>query len=145
MGTVYKARDRKLDDIVALKMLNPAMIADPDYLERMKSEIRLAPKPNPPHVLPAPQVVGGLGALLMLFGGRARTAPIKLLIARRRPPPGRPGAPVLPPGVWRAAPPRPPGDPPHQNPPKHTTPSRGPSPGWGPSGAPAANAARQPT
>lgn len=51
MGTVYKARDRKLDDIVALKMLNPAMIADPDYLERMKSEIRLARKITHPNVL----------------------------------------------------------------------------------------------
>lgn len=51
MGTVYKARDRKLDDIVALKMLDPAMTADPDYLERMKSEIRLARKITHPNVL----------------------------------------------------------------------------------------------
>ncbi len=51
MGMVYKARDRKLGDVVALKMLSPALLTDPDYLERMKSEIRLARKITHPNVL----------------------------------------------------------------------------------------------
>jgi eukaryotic-like serine/threonine-protein kinase len=42
MGSVYRARDRKLDDVVALKLLKPALAEDPEYLDRMKSEIRLA-------------------------------------------------------------------------------------------------------
>ncbi|AKS42581.1 protein kinase domain-containing protein [Wenzhouxiangella marina] len=51
MGTVYKARDRKLDDVVALKMLSPALAADPANLERMKAEIRLARRITHPSVL----------------------------------------------------------------------------------------------
>ncbi len=42
MGSVYRARDHKLDDVVALKLLKPALAEDSEYLERMKSEIRLA-------------------------------------------------------------------------------------------------------
>ena len=42
MGSVYRARDHKLDDVVALKLLKPSLADDPEYLERMKSEIRLA-------------------------------------------------------------------------------------------------------
>jgi len=51
MGTVFKARDRKLDDIVALKMLPAAVLADAENLERMKSEIRIARKITHPNVL----------------------------------------------------------------------------------------------
>jgi eukaryotic-like serine/threonine-protein kinase len=51
MGTVFRARDRKLDDVVALKMINPDMTRDPDHLERMKSEIRLARRITHPNVL----------------------------------------------------------------------------------------------
>lgn len=42
MGSVYRAYDHQLDDVVALKLLKPALAQDPDYLDRMKSEIRLA-------------------------------------------------------------------------------------------------------
>ncbi|TVQ41594.1 MAG: HAMP domain-containing protein [Wenzhouxiangella sp.] len=51
MGTVFKARDRKLDDIVALKVLQPGLLSDPDFLERTKSEIRLARRITHPNVL----------------------------------------------------------------------------------------------
>ena len=51
MGMVFKARDRKLDDVIALKMLSPAVLADPDNLERMKTEIRIARKITHPNVL----------------------------------------------------------------------------------------------
>jgi len=43
MGIVYRARDRKLDEVVALKVLRPDMVAkDPSILERFKQEIKLA-------------------------------------------------------------------------------------------------------
>jgi HAMP domain-containing protein len=43
MGLVYKARDRDLDDVVALKLVRPELIAmDPTALERFKDEVRLA-------------------------------------------------------------------------------------------------------
>lgn len=43
MGMVYRARDRELDDDVAIKTLHPELISsDESLIERFKSEIRLA-------------------------------------------------------------------------------------------------------
>ncbi|HBL29282.1 MAG TPA: hypothetical protein DD490_20820 [Acidobacteria bacterium] len=51
MGVVYKARDRELDDLVALKMLKRDRLVDRTQLERLKSEIKLARKITHPNVL----------------------------------------------------------------------------------------------
>ncbi len=51
MGIVYKARDRELDDLVALKMLKRETWGDKGQLERLKSEIKLARKITHPNVL----------------------------------------------------------------------------------------------
>lgn len=51
MGVVLKALDRDLDEIVALKLLRPEIWNDPDMLERLKSEVRLARKITHPNVL----------------------------------------------------------------------------------------------
>jgi serine/threonine-protein kinase len=42
MGIVYKARDRSLDEVVAIKVLRPDFAQDPRMAQRFKSEIRLA-------------------------------------------------------------------------------------------------------
>lgn len=42
MGTVYRARDRELDDVVALKVLKKELAAAPGMLERFKREVKLA-------------------------------------------------------------------------------------------------------
>jgi serine/threonine-protein kinase len=43
MGIVYRARDRQLDEVVALKLLRPEALAqDPTLLDRFKQEIKLA-------------------------------------------------------------------------------------------------------
>jgi Protein kinase domain/PEGA domain len=42
MGIVYQARDRSLDEMVAIKILRPDFAQDPRMAERFKSEIRLA-------------------------------------------------------------------------------------------------------
>ena len=51
MGVVYKAKDRELDDLVALKMLKREMADDKGLLERLKSELKLARKITHPNVL----------------------------------------------------------------------------------------------
>jgi predicted Ser/Thr protein kinase len=44
MGMVYKARDRRLDEVVAIKVLRPDFGSDPTMAERFRSEIKLARK-----------------------------------------------------------------------------------------------------
>ena len=44
MGTVYLARDRTLDEVVAIKVLRPDFAANPAMAARFKSEIKLARK-----------------------------------------------------------------------------------------------------
>ncbi|MBP1642510.1 MAG: hypothetical protein H6Q03_1179 [Acidobacteria bacterium] len=51
MGVVYKARDRDLDDLVALKMLKKEVAGDRALVERLKGEIKLARKITHPNVL----------------------------------------------------------------------------------------------
>jgi serine/threonine-protein kinase len=42
MGTVYRARDRELDELVALKVLRPELARAEGMLERFRSEVKLA-------------------------------------------------------------------------------------------------------
>jgi eukaryotic-like serine/threonine-protein kinase len=52
MGIVYKAHDRDLDDVVAIKTLRgEALSADPSLLDRFKQEIRLARRITHPNIL----------------------------------------------------------------------------------------------
>jgi eukaryotic-like serine/threonine-protein kinase len=44
MGSVYKAQDRELDRLVALKVIRPEMARDPMIVERFKQELRLSHK-----------------------------------------------------------------------------------------------------
>jgi serine/threonine-protein kinase len=52
MGIVYRAHDRDLDDLVAIKTLrSDAVSADPSLLDRFKQEIRLARRITHPNIL----------------------------------------------------------------------------------------------
>src|SRR5204863_1842431 len=42
MGAVYKARDRELDRLLALKVIRPELAGHPDILRRFKQELLLA-------------------------------------------------------------------------------------------------------
>ena len=44
MGAVYKAKDRELDRLVALKVIRPELASNPDILQRFKQEILLSSK-----------------------------------------------------------------------------------------------------
>jgi serine/threonine-protein kinase len=50
MGEVYKARDTRLDRIVAVKMLLPAVTAQPAFQERFDREARAISRLNHPHI-----------------------------------------------------------------------------------------------
>jgi serine/threonine protein kinase len=50
MGHVYRARDRRLDRIVALKILPFALRGAPDYLARFRREARVAARLQHPHI-----------------------------------------------------------------------------------------------
>lgn len=41
-GTVYRARDLELDEIVALKVLRKELVRAPGVIERFRSEVKLA-------------------------------------------------------------------------------------------------------
>jgi len=51
MGVVYRARDRNLDAVVAVKLLKPEVMGDPAHVERMRREIQLARRVTHPNVL----------------------------------------------------------------------------------------------
>jgi len=50
MGAVYRARDRELDELVALKVLLPEAADDPDAVARFFREVRLARRVTHPNV-----------------------------------------------------------------------------------------------
>ncbi|MCX7014845.1 MAG: protein kinase, partial [Candidatus Sumerlaeota bacterium] len=51
MGVIYKAKDRILDEIVAIKILNDPLAADPVAVERFKQEARAAKRLSHPNIV----------------------------------------------------------------------------------------------
>ena len=51
MGEVYRARDRKLDRDVAIKVLPPSVAADPDTLARFEREAKAVAALSHPNIL----------------------------------------------------------------------------------------------
>jgi serine/threonine protein kinase len=51
MGVVYKAQDLRLDRFVALKILSPERVADPDRKRRFVQEAKAASALNHPHII----------------------------------------------------------------------------------------------
>ena len=50
MGTVYSARDRVIEETVAVKVLRPEIAETPEYRQRLVSEVRLARRVTHPNV-----------------------------------------------------------------------------------------------
>jgi serine/threonine protein kinase len=51
MGAVYKARQKKLDRLVALKIIHPESAGDPAFAERFNREARTLARLNHPHIV----------------------------------------------------------------------------------------------
>lgn len=51
MGVVYRARDKVLDEIVAIKVLNDYLCADPQAVQRFKREARAAKRLSHPNIV----------------------------------------------------------------------------------------------
>ncbi len=52
MGVVYRARDLELDRVVAVKVIAPELLEDPDIRERFLNESRIAASIEHPNVIP---------------------------------------------------------------------------------------------
>ena len=97
MGIVYKARDRELDDLVAIKTLRSEVLsAEPTLLDRFKQEIRLARRITHPNVLRthdlgefnglrylSMEFVKGLTLKHLLESGEILPTPVGLRIAKQ--------------------------------------------------------------
>ena len=51
MGSVYKAYDRELDRLVAIKVIRPGLVADPQAVQRFKQELLLGSRVSHKHIL----------------------------------------------------------------------------------------------
>jgi hypothetical protein len=77
MGEVYRARDTRLGRDVALKLLPPALAADPDRLRRFELEAKTLAALNHPHIA---QIYG---VERMAAGGRETSAIVMECVAGR--------------------------------------------------------------
>jgi serine/threonine-protein kinase len=69
MGVVYRAEHRVMGRVVALKVLNAGVTANPVAIDRFHREVRLASRLNHPHIVTAYDAdeAGGLHFLVMEF------------------------------------------------------------------------------
>src|ERR1051325_2598180 len=69
IGVVYKARQKSLNRLVALKLLAPERVADAKFAERFTHEARAAAALNPPNIVTIHDFgqAGGFYFLLMEF------------------------------------------------------------------------------
>jgi eukaryotic-like serine/threonine-protein kinase len=84
MGTVYKAQDRELGRLVALKVIRPEMAARPEILERFKREILLASQVTHKNVLRIHDL-GEAGEIRFISMSYVEGSNLKILLEREGP------------------------------------------------------------
>ena len=68
-GTVYRARETVLDVERAVKVLHPALVSDPEFIERFRREAKFAARIDHPHIVPVYELgeVEGVYFLVMKY------------------------------------------------------------------------------
>ena len=66
-GTVYRARETVLDVERAVKVLHPALISDPEFIERFRREARFAARIEHPHIVPVYELDEVEGAYFLVM------------------------------------------------------------------------------
>ena len=84
MGSVYRARDTELDEIVALKFLRSDLVHSPEMLERFRREVRLARRVAHRHVARVYDI-GEHGRDRVLTMAFIEGEPLRALLVRSRP------------------------------------------------------------
>ncbi|MBL7164678.1 MAG: serine/threonine protein kinase [Anaerolineales bacterium] len=64
-GVVYRAMDTLLNVERAVKVLHPALVTDPDFIERFKREAQIAAKLEHPHIVPVYDLGDDQGRLFL--------------------------------------------------------------------------------
>jgi serine/threonine-protein kinase len=83
MGSVYRARDRELDELVAVKVLRRELARTPAMLERFRREVKLARRVTHPNVARTFDI-GEHGELRFLTMELLDGRPLSAMIARER-------------------------------------------------------------
>jgi outer membrane protein assembly factor BamB len=66
-GTVYRAQDTILEVERAVKVLHPALVADPEFLQRFAREAKLAARLEHPNIVPVYDLVEEQGMFLLVL------------------------------------------------------------------------------
>jgi len=77
MAVVFRARDERLERLVALKILEPSRAEDPEFRQRFIAESRAAARVDDPHIIPVYEADEADGVLFIamrfVHGGDLRT------------------------------------------------------------------------
>ena len=89
MAVVFRARDERLDRLVALKIMTPAMGSDDMFRQRFIRESRAAAAVDDPHIIPVYEA-GEVGHILFIAMRFVRGGDVRSLLRREGPlPPER--------------------------------------------------------
>ena len=92
MAVVFRARDERLDRLVALKLLTPGLAGDAEFRRRFLRESRAAAAVDDPHIIPVYEA-GEAGGVLFIAMRYVSGGDVRGLLRREGPlPPGRAAA-----------------------------------------------------
>ena len=94
MAVVFRARDERLDRVVALKVLAPGLAADAEFRQRFLRESRAAAAVDDPHIIPVFEA-GEAGGVLFIAMRYVPGSDVRTLVQRQGPLPGGRSAAII--------------------------------------------------